>query len=399
MTAPIDGFLSRIFESRMSIVVKRLSANDTGATGGHQAGPYIPKQIAFELAPRLKDGGENPGCSYPVDVASHAAPRTNRLVWYNTGTRDECRITSWSDSRRRNSLLKPHQTGSIVVLAFEVSGTRDIAGGHVWFCDSQVDEEAVESMCGPVDPGVAWFRHQGMTRRLQRHVTRDDPCQLNPSAIPADWLAVFPDASQIIEKTLSVAPVNRKNADLRLMIRRDCEYKIFKAVEDLHVMPAIRKGFGTVDEFVEMANSVTNRRKSRSGRSLELHLKTIFDEAGLDYAHGARTEGKKTPDFIFPSADRYHDPAFPDSRLRMLGVKTTCKDRWRQVISEADRIKVKHLATLQEGVSVPQFDEMRTAGIRLVVPRRLHRSYPKEVIGELLSLEEFIKETRELASS
>ena len=26
----------------------------------------------------------------------------------------------------------------------------------------------------------------------------------------------------------------------------------------------------------------------------------------------------------------------------MLGVKTTCKDRWRQVLSEADRIPQKH---------------------------------------------------------
>ncbi len=43
----------------------------------------------------------------------------------------------------------------------------------------------------------------------------------------------------------------------------------------------------------------------------------------------------------------------------MLAVKTTCKDRWRQILNEAQRIKPKHLLTLQEGVSHRQFDEMQ----------------------------------------
>lgn len=36
-------------QSRTDIIwyIKRLSANDTLATGGHQAGPYIPKDFLF----------------------------------------------------------------------------------------------------------------------------------------------------------------------------------------------------------------------------------------------------------------------------------------------------------------------------------------------------------------
>jgi hypothetical protein len=56
----------------------------------------------------------------------------------------------------------------------------------------------------------------------------------------------------------------------------------------------------------------------------------------------------------------------------MLAAKTTCKDRWRQILNEADRIPAKHLLTLQEGVSEGQFREMNDAGVRLVVPRALH---------------------------
>ncbi len=78
----------------------------------------------------------------------------------------------------------------------------------------------------------------------------------------------------------------------------------------------------------------------------------------------------------------------------MLAAKTTCKDRWRQILNEADRIKVKHLLTLQEGLSVNQFKEMASAGVKLVVPSRLHRTYPKQIRPDLLSLGEFIRKVR-----
>lgn len=78
----------------------------------------------------------------------------------------------------------------------------------------------------------------------------------------------------------------------------------------------------------------------------------------------------------------------------MLAVKTTCKDRWRQALSEADRVANKHLFTLQEGVSLNQFNEMRDAGVQLVVPRELHKKYPKEIRHEIMYLSEFINEMK-----
>lgn len=78
----------------------------------------------------------------------------------------------------------------------------------------------------------------------------------------------------------------------------------------------------------------------------------------------------------------------------MLAAKTTCKDRWRQVINEASRIPVKHLLTLQEGVSEGQFREKQEAGIRLVVPAGLHDSYPGSVRPHLVSFESFIGDVR-----
>jgi type II restriction enzyme len=39
---------------------------------------------------------------------------------------------------------------------------------------------------------------------------------------------------------------------------------------------------------------------------------------------------------------------------------------------------------------------MRNAGVKLVVPSPLHRKYPEEIRGELISLADFIHETKAL---
>ncbi len=82
----------------------------------------------------------------------------------------------------------------------------------------------------------------------------------------------------------------------------------------------------------------------------------------------------------------------------MLAVKTTCRDRWRQVMSEADRIADKHLLTLQQGVSENQFREMVEARVQLVVPARLFESFPKSVRLHLQTLESFIGDVRLLTA-
>ncbi|HBQ8613170.1 TPA: restriction endonuclease, partial [Klebsiella pneumoniae] len=185
--------------------------------------------------------------------------------------------------------------------------------------------------------------------------------------------------------------------DSQLTRRRKIEFEIFLAVEELHVLGQIAEGFATVNDFITLANSVSNRRKSRAGKSLELHLESLFKEHGAtSFETQAITEGKKKPDFIFPSGAAYHDPDYPAERLRMLGVKTTCKDRWRQVLNEADRIDTVHLFTVQQGVSVAQFREMQSEGIRLVVPVGLHKAFPEEIRGELMSLSAFIDEIKKL---
>ena len=80
--------------------------------------------------------------------------------------------------------------------------------------------------------------------------------------------------------------------------------------------------------------------------------------------------------------------------LKSGSIRTSCRDRWRQILNEAARIERKHLLTLQEGVSESQFREMTEARVQLVVPGPLARKYPDSVQPHLQTLESFIADVR-----
>jgi len=181
------------------------------------------------------------------------------------------------------------------------------------------------------------------------------------------------------------------DADNVLIAWMENEEALFRVLERHLVGERLRQGFGEdVDAFIDFSLSVQNRRKSRVGHALENHLEQVFREHDIFCSRGKMTENKAKPDFIFPGISEYHNPAFPDVRLTMLGVKSTCKDRWRQVLSEAARIERKHLFTLEPGISENQTTEMAGHKLTLVLPKSLHASYKPSQQGNLVQLAEFI---------
>jgi len=383
--------------------VKRLAANDTLATNSHQAGPYVPKGFMFGVFPSLNTISiKNPDVWFDLYIDSHADHRKVRAIYYNTkprgeATRDEIHVTNFGG--RQSALLDPDSTGALTVFAFAVNEVGTAIECHVWVCRHETEEDAIEERIGPIEPGeyTVW------TPAVGRKVDVDSPharatCHLAEEEIPPAWLARFPTGEEIIRKAVELRITTGMNPDQRLLRRRKCEYEIFQSVERAVYLPRILEGFTTVDGFVGLAQTILQSRKSRSGNSLELHAREIFLEEGLrsmqDFHHKPVTEEGKRPDFLFPSQAAYENPSFPASRLRMLAAKTTCKDRWRQITHEADRIPTKHLLTLQEGVSEGQFAEMVGAGVRLVVPTGLHDSFPTTVRPHLMSLESFIADVR-----
>jgi len=142
---------------------------------------------------------------------------------------------------------------------------------------------------------------------------------------------------------------------------------------------------------ISFSLSVQNRRKSRAGYSLEHHVEALLKARNIKYARQVITEGKSKPDFLFPGQSEYQDPTFSLQKLTMLGSKSTLKDRWRQVLDEADRITHKHLLTLEPGISEAQTDAMRNRNLQLVVPKALHATY-KDIQQEwLMDVGQFLK--------
>ncbi|YCK80831.1 type II restriction endonuclease [Arthrobacter sp. D3-18] len=154
-------------------------------------------------------------------------------------------------------------------------------------------------------------------------------------------------------------------------------------------------GHVDVDSFIEVSLSLHNRRKSRAGKGLENHLIALFKMLNVRNTFNPVTENRARPDFVFPSIDQYRDTSFPSPDLTMLGVKTTCKDRWRQVLSEAKRIDHKHLLTLESPISPAQTDEMKDHKIQLVIPQPLHGPYKPEQQKWLMNVDDFIVMAKE----
>ena len=379
--------------------IKRLSANDTQATGGHQAGPYIPRAFLFSVFPSMnRPNAVNPDKWFDLYIDSHGDSRKARAIWYNNLTRNETRTTNLGGSE--SALLDPESTGALVVFAFPNGQGSENNECHVWVCDHETEAELVENLVGPVEPGrqgKIWSADDNQRRLLTVQETPAS-CWLRYEDIPPEWLRDFPTGEAVIRKTIELRPLLGTSVDSRLLRRRDCEYQIFLSVEEASELPAIKSGFINMDQFVSRAQSILQRRKSRSGRSLELNIRELFLEENLlegkDFQYQPESELKKRPDFLFPNQQLYKDTRYPAERLMMLAVKTTARDRWRQIVTEADRVVQKHLLTVQEGVSENQFREMRGAGVQLVVPEPLKSRYPKSVQPHLITLESFIADVR-----
>ena len=175
----------------------------------------------------------------------------------------------------------------------------------------------------------------------------------------------------------------------------DTEYILFQKIENKICKNIIGTPFHDVKSFIVAANQILNRRKSRAGKSLEHHLAAIFDASNILYEEQVNTEDRKKPDFIFPNGICYHNFEFPADLLISLAAKTTCKDRWRQVINEANRISEKHLFTLQQAISKNQLKEMKNENVTLVVPHKYIKNYPAEYQSEILDLNHFIQLVKE----
>ena len=361
---------------------KFLSANDTGDTGGHQAGIYIAKNALGILFNEPGVRGSNKESFVRIQWQNDFYT-DSRFIYYGSGTRNEYRITRFG---RGFPFLQTEHTGDLFIF---VKRTADEYSAYVLETEDEINEFLDNYGMTPADTGKLIERLDYDEDDRVEALIREfiDPLEIEfPTA---ELMSI--KAREIYDKVFNHREYIIQKPDDILISWIDMEYHIFRKLEFYRYGEMIIKGFRTVEDFIETANSVLNRRKSRAGKALESHLSAIFDENKLLYASQPVTEGNKKPDFLFPSEKDYHDLHFPAEKLIFLGAKTTCKDRWRQIINEANRIERKHLFTLQQGISAQQMTEMEEEKITLVVPKQYIETYPKEKRHQIWTLHQFVE--------
>ncbi len=382
MSSILNSAIKTVQESEISLT-KYITANDTGATGGHQAGFHIHKSswpLFFE-----QEGTKGENKDKFITIKWQDDIETNsRFIYYGKGTRNEYRLTRFG---RGFPFLQDENIGDLLILS-KIS--EEYYKAFVLQTDDDIEEflTALNISNSEIN-GIIPKQHQATIEDELLNCFRNFIDTLTVDFPPT--IEVATNARNCYNGTYNITEsIIKRNPDKQILGWLDAEFQLFKTLENNRYSEIIKTPFESVENLVEIANTILNRRKSRAGRSLEHHLAQVFDTFSLKYAPQATTEGKKKPDFIFPSEEAYKSSNFNRDKLIMLASKTTCKDRWRQILNEADRIKIKHLFTLQQGISTNQLKEMYKYDVCLVVPKPYLTSFPREFRDKILTLDTFI---------
>jgi len=361
-------------------ILKFITPNDVGLTGSHQCGFYLPKAAWRMYSPQGPREGVN--AEYSVRVTWPDGRITDsRVKWYGRRTRSEYRLTRFG---RDFPWLVVDSVGDLLVLVMK---SRQEFLAHV--LDLEDDIQEIQSALG-VEVVGSWALYVEGAERLET----ENECTERQLRQFAQSVAEFPRGEVFSEQA---------QAALRHCIRRfddlsyddllvkcfNVEYRLFRMVERQICQSDVVRVFASVDDFLRTAARIMNRRKARAGRSLENHFEYLLNRAGIPYSMRPPVDGR--PDVIIPGREQYEDPRYPVDTLFVVGIKTTCKDRWRQVLNEARRVPAKHLLTMQQGISLNQLREMHQANITLVVPQRLHRHYPPHSGIPIVTVGEFLE--------
>ena len=361
-------------------ILKFISANDTGKTGSHQCGYYLPKKLWRLYSPQAPTKGVNHDHFVTVEWWPLGRRTQSCIKWYGKGTRSEYRLTRFGHDF---PYLAYDSVGDLLVLV-----PRSDTEFGAFVLSAEEDFEEIQAQLG-VEIVQFWGAYIADAPRVET-----DSAQIDQALRQfAESVSEFPTTAVIAQETqrvlcTCVAGFDRLDPDIALLKLLETEYALFKLVERQLCTPDIVHPFLSVDEFLKTANSILQRRKSRAGRSMELHCQYVLSRAGVPFEAQPAIDGE--PDVIIPNAAAYHDIGYPDEKIFVLGVKRTCKDRWRQVTQEARRISAKYIITIQNGISLTQLRSMEESGITLVVPKPLHREYPSEFRPKLLSIKDFI---------
>lgn len=371
---------------------KFISANDAGKTGGHQEGFYIPKDsisLMFDT-PGIK--GQNKERFITIKWQNDFETQS-RFIYYGQGTRNEYRLTRFG---RGFPYLNSDNVGDLFILNHIDD---DFYEGYVLQSDDDIEDFFAALNISSSESNHLINKNNYVSAEYKLLQCFQNYLKSVQVDFPTSFDLAFNARNCYINSYNIQDSVIKVNPDENLLKWINAEYQLFKVFENDRYNHRINTPFQTVEELVNCANTILNRRKSRAGKSLEHHLAEVFNKFSLRYQTQVVTEENKKPDFIFPNSTSYKNQEYDSNKLVFLASKTTCKDRWRQILNEADRIREKHLFTLQQGISSNQLNEMYKYNVTLVVPKPYLSSFPDDYKDKIMTLNGFVEFVKSKQSS
>lgn len=394
------GQLSDYFEG---VGVKRLSAVD--------AEPKTSNQHEVGTTVKMRDDflGETHQQKFPAIYIwlggdQEGFTEDSWATHYDARIKNEDRAPEWRLYYPSNPVTEAMKAGDTLFLAKD-------QGGVLWFIvapEGSTSEQQLFWLFGLRPEGKSFVSREFSDEEPEldfaaRYILDELGIEFEePEADKLDSIiekfgTTFPPTAEFSQLArLTLPEVNAEDdPDAALVAWLDHEEALFRRLERRVVAQRLEQGFVTadgtdVDGFISFSLGVQNRRKSRMGHSLEHHIAAVLDAHKITYARGVITENNHKPDFLFPSLEAYQAAPEGDPMLTMLGAKSTCKDRWRQVLAEAAKIPRKHLLTLEPGITEPQTAQMEASALQLVVPHAIQPTYTQAQQGWLWSVGDFI---------
>jgi len=401
-----NGYLSQYFDGVAAKILSQVEANKLVSHQHEFNGVEGLRKILGEPSGKVKYRAK---CMYFIDYEDEPIIEDGELTWYDARqkAREERNVqrTEYRLYFSDNTVIQSANAGDILIIAKQKNNDElllivaeketTIASQLLWLF------------------GFSSLEHPGFSIREELELEQDRiafasrvvlenigiEVEIGDENYLDDMLKKFNGSFPSTKEFSAYARATLTDIDFSsdfdsvLMTCYEREEILFRTLERYIVADRLSRGFGGndgVEDFFQFSISAQNRRKSRAGLALENHLEFIFQKNKIRYDRTPVTENKSKPDFLFPGIKEYKDTTFNAINLTMLGVKSTCKDRWRQVLTEAKRIETKHILTLESAISINQTNEMKHNSLQLVVPQKIHSTYKPEQQNWLLTMNDFI---------
>jgi len=253
---------------------KFITANDTGATGGHQAGFHLHKgswPIFFETQ-GIK--GENKEKFISINWQGDLTT-DSRAIYYGKGTRNEYRLTRFG---RGFPFLTSDNVGDLLILgkiqdreyeAWVLSRDEDIEG----FLDAV--NISPDQTNGIIPRQNQIYPQEVLNKCFEGYINSVQSQFPSTYDMATNARICFINSLGITDQQILANP------DEQLLEWINAEYDLFKMFENDRYAEFVEKPFPSIEELIKTANSILNRRKSRAGKSLEIHLENIFSRFNL----------------------------------------------------------------------------------------------------------------------